>query len=704
MPQVDMLINAVPGEECRIAIVRDGRLEELYHERTSAESQVGNIYKGRVMNVEPAIQAAFIDFGRDRNGFLHISDLHPMYFPGAAHDEAERVGMRTPRRERPPIQKCLHRGQEVLVQVLKSGIGTKGPTLSTYLSIPGRFLVMMPNMERLGVSRKIEDDELRRKMRQMLDELNPPKEFGFIIRTAGIDRTKAELKRDLAYLQRLWRTIDRRMKQCDIGELYTESNLVIRTIRDVFTNDIQRVIVDNPQAAKRAADFLAIASPRSSSKVFLYKDPIPLFDRFDIERQIENIHSKQVPLPSGGSLVIESTEALVAIDVNSGRMRDNHDAETTAFKTDMEAADEICRQLRLRDLGGVVVNDLIDMRDPKHRRAIEQRFRDNLKRDRARTRVLTISQFGILEMTRQRMRPGITSSVYGSCPHCGGAGKAKTADSVVLDVMRRLAVVLCDSEVARVEVAVSPDVAFQLLNRRRASLVALEEQHGKSVLVRVNSAGPVDFVGIQAFDSRGGVVEISNRRDWAPPTLEPVGSDAVEDPEDLSETSATRSPASAEEARETSQSQETQAQIPLPPAVAPQPPRPAPAPAEGQRRRRRGRGRSHASAQATGPQASAVPVPPALTQAAAPPAPTVNPPVQPNVPPTGAAAPTNGSKRRRRRRGGRGRGKMAASTTPHPAGSPAPAQPPEDRPKPKPPMVSRGYHRNPNNLNPPRAS
>ena len=219
MSKTQMLINYVPGEECRIALVEDGRLEELYQERASSESHVGNIYKGRVSNVEPSIQAAFVDFGLERNGFLHISDLHPMYFPGKMREEFEKVGSKTPRRERPPIQKCLRRGDEVLVQVIKEGIGTKGPTLTSYLSIPGRFIVMMPQMQRLGVSRKIEDEEVRRKMRKALEELKPPKGFGFIVRTAGIDRPKTELKRDLSYLQRLWKSIEARRKQVVVGEL-----------------------------------------------------------------------------------------------------------------------------------------------------------------------------------------------------------------------------------------------------------------------------------------------------------------------------------------------------------------------------------------------------------------------------------------------------------------------------------------------------
>ncbi len=298
MTQQDMLINYVPGEECRIAITEDGKLEELYTERASDDIHVGNIYRGRVTNVEPSIQAAFIDFGLERNGFLHISDVHPRYF--GKGDDTERVGHRTPRKDRPPIQACLKRGQTILVQVLKEGIGTKGPTLTSYLSIPGRYLVMMPDMERHGVSRKVDDEDKRKEMRKILDDLDPPKEFGFIVRTAGIGRTKTELKRDLAYLQRLWKTIDRRRKSGNgPAELYRESDLVIRTLRDVLSNDIQRIIIDDADAAKRAKDFLQVAAPRGSQKVLYYDRPIPLFDAFAVEQQIESINSRQVPCPPG---------------------------------------------------------------------------------------------------------------------------------------------------------------------------------------------------------------------------------------------------------------------------------------------------------------------------------------------------------------------------------------------------------------------
>lgn len=535
-----MLINHVPGEECRIAIIEDGRLEELYQERASAESHVGNIYKGRVVNVEPAIQAAFIDFGLERNGFLHVTDLHPRYFPGKDREETELVGKKTPHRHRPPIQQSLKRGQEILVQVIKEGIGTKGPTLTSYLSIPGRFLVMMPHMERLGVSRKVEDLDQRREMRALLDDLDPPEGFGFIIRTAGHGKSKTDLKRDLSYLQRLWKAIDKRMNQRRVGELYTEQDLVIRTIRDVFATDIERIIVDEPTAARRASDFLAIASPRSRSSVLYYDDPVPLFDRFGVEAQIDTIHSRTVPLPSGGSLVIDATEALVAVDVNSGKMRQHKNAEMTAYKTNQEACDEVCRQLRLRDLGGVVVIDLIDMRETKKRRSIEQQFRDNLKKDRARTKTLAISQFGILEMTRQRMRPSLKKSVYADCVKCGGAGQVKSVESTMLAAMRKIAHVAHRKNVARVEVRVSADVAFALLNRKRNELVAVEQRNGVQVKVNVADDGQFDVIEVGAFDERDNVIALDQPGKLAQPQLQPVEDiepvDETDDEEDEIET------------------------------------------------------------------------------------------------------------------------------------------------------------------------
>src|SRR3954454_18648346 len=479
----EMLINVSEGEECRIALLDDGRLEELHMERTSATSHVGNIYKGRVTNVESSIQAAFVDFGLGRNGFLHISDLMPTYFGRAGSDIQESVGKKMARRDRPPIQRCLRRGDEIIVQIIKEGIGTKGPTLSSYISIPGRILVMMPGMGKMGVSKKIEDEEERRRLRTILDSLKPPKGVGFIIRTAGIGKTKAEIQRDLTYLSRLWQTIEKkRTSGSGPMELYTEGDLVARTVRDVFSSDVDKIVVDNAQVAKRVKEVIKITSPRTRNKVELLEEPIPLFHKYDIERDIEQMYSRHVPLPSGGAPVIDSTEAIVAIDVNSGKFRDHSDAEMTAFKTDMEAADEIPRQLKLRDLGGVIICDFIDLRYERHRRELEEKLHNNFKNDRAKTKVLRMSQFGIIELTRQRMRPSLKRSIYFDCPHCKGAGLVKTPESMSLDVMRRLAIAIHDQRVQRVELAVCPDVNFYLQNRKRGALADLEGQTGKRIV------------------------------------------------------------------------------------------------------------------------------------------------------------------------------------------------------------------------------
>ncbi len=502
----EMLINVSEGEECRIALVENGRLEELYMERTSATSHVGNIYKGRVTNVEPSIQAAFIDFGLGRNGFLHISDLMPSYFGRAGSDVQETVGRKMARRDRPPIQRCLRRGDEIIVQIIKEGIGTKGPTLSSYISIPGKMLVMMPGMGKMGVSKKIEDEAERRRLRTILDSLKPPKGVAFIIRTAGVGKSKTEIERDLKYLTRVWEQIERLQKEPGPVELYTEGDLVARTVRDVFTSDVDRIVVDNKDVAKRVKDVIKISAPRTKNKVDVYEDPVPLFHEFGIERDIEMMYSRHVPLPSGGSLVIDSTEAIVAIDVNSGKNRESGDAETTAFRVDMEAADEICRQLKLRDLGGVIICDFIDLRFERHRRELEKRLDDNFKRDRAKTKVLRMSQFGIIEMTRQRMRPSLKRSVYFDCPHCKGAGLVKTPESMALDVMRKLAIAACDGKVVRIELGVSPDVANALLNKKRRALADLEDQCGKKIVIRSDISLGLDELRMSLFDIRDGLV------------------------------------------------------------------------------------------------------------------------------------------------------------------------------------------------------
>ena len=514
-----MIVNDVPGGGCRIAILQNQHLEELYEERESSATNVGNIYKGRVTNVEAAIQAAFIDYGEGQSGFLHISDLHPKYFPGET--QKERVGKKTPRRDRPPIQEALKRGDEVLVQVLKEGIGTKGPTLTSYPSIPGRLMVCMPYLDRVGVSRKVEDEDERRTMRKLMDELNLPKDFGFILRTAGVGQTKTELKRDVAYLMRLWKVMDKRIKNIKAPcELYRESDLLIRTVRDILRPSITAVVVDTDSAYDRVSSFLSVVAPRSAPKVLRYRGKAPIFHAFDVERQIELIHSREVPLPSGGGLVIEQTEALVAVDVNSGRSRSSRDSEDNAVKTNTEAVDEVCRQLRLRDLGGLLILDLIDMRHMRNRKKIEDRINENLKRDRAKTTTLRISQFGLVEMTRQRMRPSMRKAHFIECTQCTGHGELKSPESVSDDAVRHVRYLLQYDKVKKVEVIVPPRVASVLLSRKRRELVRIEEESDRSIDVHVNDRLPPDAARFYAYDNRGSDIDVEKLPGLKSPTIE----------------------------------------------------------------------------------------------------------------------------------------------------------------------------------------
>ena len=498
-----------PGIETRIAILEDGCLEELYTERTKAATGVGNIYKGRVTNVESAIQAAFIEYGGAQRGFLHVTDLHPKYFPGK--ETSERVGKKIAKHKRPSIQKCLKKGDEILVQVLKEGIGTKGPTLTSYLSIPGRLSVMMPYMNKVGVSRKIEDDDARKKMRKVLDSLNLPSGFGFILRTAALGKTKVEVKRDVAYLIRLWKLIEKRIKNLGSPcQLYNESDLLVRTIRDILRPSIDVIVVDSESSYERISSFLKIAAPRSSRKIIQYRGSSPIFHAFDIERQIEKVHSREVALPSGGRLVIDQTEALVAIDVNSGKSRNAKNSEANAVNTNLEAADEICRQLRLRDLGGIVINDLIDMGRASNRKKVEQRFEDNLARDRARSTLLPISRFGILEMTRQRIRPSVLDSHYVDCSHCDGRGNVKTTEEVAADATRHCGWLLHHEQISRVELTCSPSVGTYLLSNKRSELDQYEYKSKKRIVVRISEELAKDRLVYYAYDERGADIDVTS--------------------------------------------------------------------------------------------------------------------------------------------------------------------------------------------------
>ncbi len=520
----EMLINVIQPEESRIAIVEDGILEELYVERSSQENFVGNIYKGRVVNIEPSIQAAFVDFGVGRNGFLHLSDIEAQYFKGLLTDsERQQLENGGPRRgpgkqkhfndrsarNKPPIQEIFQRGSEVLVQVIKEGIGTKGPTLSTYISIPGRYLVLMPGLQRVGVSRKIADDDTRRELRRVMRELDPPAGLGFIIRTAGIDRSQRDLQRDMNYLLRLWRTIVRRIQsQPSPVDIYEESDMIIRTIRDIYTAEIDSIWIDQPEAFERAREFMKVVLPKQVSHIKLYEGKEPIFHKYGIEDDIANIQQRHVPLSGGGSIVIDQTEALVAIDVNSGSFRVDDNAEQTALQVNVKAAEEIARQIRLRDLGGVIVNDFIDMRDERHRRTVERTLRDAVKRDRARTKVLRISPFGLIEMTRQRIRPSLRRSTYADCPCCKGVGQVKTAESMAIEVMRALMTSANQPDVKRVDVEVEQDVANYLINRKRREITNLEEAYDVAVQIRSRADVYPEHLLVRCLDDVGSEVNL----------------------------------------------------------------------------------------------------------------------------------------------------------------------------------------------------
>ncbi len=540
----EMLINVSQPEECRIAIVEDGVLEELYVERTAQHNYVGNIYKGVVVNLEPSIQAAFVDFGVGRNGFLHISDLEPQYFrqggydpskafesegrggrrgqrenPGAGSESAVATQARNRRprggvrpRVKPPIQDILRRGDEVLVQVIKEGIGSKGPTLSTYISIPGRYLVLMPALGRVGVSRKIEDETVRRRLRDIMLDLNPPKGVGFIVRTAGADRSRKELSRDLAYLLRLWKVIVRRIRKLPAPvDIYEESDMIIRTIRDIFTADVDTIYIDKPEAYERAREFLQLVMPRYVNRLKLYEGKEPLFYKYRLDEEIAKIHQRKVPLKAGGSIVIDQTEALVAIDVNSGSFRADDSAEESAYQMNLLAAREIARQIRLRDLGGVIINDFIDLRKDRHRRGVERALRDAVKRDRARTKILRTSPFGLIEMTRQRIRPGLKRSAFTDCPACHGTGVVKTPESMAIEVVRLLMLAAQNPQIGAATVAVHNEVADYLSNKKRRALIELEDEGAMAIQVEgLDGVSPEHMV----FDCR----DKDNREIKFPPT------------------------------------------------------------------------------------------------------------------------------------------------------------------------------------------
>ena len=454
-----MLVNAVEKEETRIAIVAGGRLDDFHIERSSHETLVGNIYKGRVENVHPSLQAAFVSIGLDKNAFLHVSEVHG---PGEDKFAPRDRGAQRPKRL---IQNLLRQGQDVIVQVIRDEFGEKGPSVTMEIGLPGRFLVLTPLSPHIGISKKIESSPIRAQLRQQIRELTKGQadEMGFIVRTSSSDTPAADLKGDLEYLLRVWKTVDQRAQQSKPpAVLYQETDIVLRTVRDFFVKEIEEVVVDDRVVHQRLLDFFDAVMPRYKDRVQFYGGATPLFHKYVIEQQIEQLNQRSVDLPSGGSIVVEQTEALTAIDVNSGRLVREANPEDLALKTNLEAAREVMRQLRLRDIGGIIVIDFIDMRMERHCRQVEQALREESRRDRSQMVLLPMSQFCLVQIARQKIRPSVVAVSHDPCAACGGTGSVKSVETLGLEVMRALKSTLERPDIKVVDVTVAPDLANNL--------------------------------------------------------------------------------------------------------------------------------------------------------------------------------------------------------------------------------------------------
>ncbi|HHJ15322.1 MAG TPA: ribonuclease E [Gammaproteobacteria bacterium] len=467
-----MLINGTQPEELRVALVDGQKLYDLDIEVPSRGQKKSNVYKGKITRVEPSLEAAFVDYGAERHGFLPLKEVARSYFREGATQGGGRVA----------IKDALREGQEVIVQVEKEERGNKGAALTTFISLAGRYLVLMPNNPRAGgVSRRIEGED-RNLVRDAMAQLDIPEDMGLIVRTAGIGRVAEELQWDLDYLLQLWNSIDAAAQDRPAPFLiYQESNVIIRALRDHLRSDIGEILIDDEEIYQRASEFMTQVMPHNLKKLKRYDDPVPLFSRYQIESQIESAFQREVTLPSGGAIVIDHTEALLSIDINSARATKGSDIEETALNTNLEAADEVARQLRLRDLGGLVVIDFIDMQPTKHQREVENRLRDALRVDRARVQVGRISRFGLMEMSRQRLRPSLGESSQIVCPRCMGQGTVRGVESLALSILRILEEDVMKEKTGRVIARVPVDVATYLLNEKRDILYRLEQRHNLRV-------------------------------------------------------------------------------------------------------------------------------------------------------------------------------------------------------------------------------
>ena len=486
----EVIINA-ESLETRVAVTEKGRLEEFTIERNTEERLVGSIYKGRVRNLEDGLKAAFVDIGFEKNAFLHYWDIVPNQF-----DSGVEIVEREPRRGRPEKPKITQKdiprvyppGSDIVIQVTKGPIGTKGPRVTTNLVLPGRYLVLLPNSDKSGISRKIEHPEERQRLKRILRELEIPEGMGVIMRTVGEGQQKRYFVRDLALLLEEWRAIQEKIQNGPSPScVFQEPDLIERTVRDFLTEEVERIVVDSQAAFDRIQEIIGRISKRSLAKVKLYAEHQSIFDRFNITKQLETTFSRQVMLKGGGYIVIDETEALVAIDVNTGRHKGSKDQDTTILKVNLEAAEEIARQLRLRNMGGLIVLDFIDMKSRRDQQNVYQRVKDGLRRDKAKTHILPISQLGLMEMTRQRHSESTRSAVYDDCPYCKGRGKVKSAVTMSVEIQRKLGEIMKkrerDESDFQLKILVHSTVLTRLNNDDRQLITDLEKRHyGKVTL------------------------------------------------------------------------------------------------------------------------------------------------------------------------------------------------------------------------------
>ena len=493
-PVIKLLINAEEPEECRLALLEDGRLESI-HVATSTRTQTkNNIYKARIVAIEPNLQAAFVEYGTEKNGFLPFSEIHPEYYKEVVSEKVQRF-IDQHQWKKLSITDVIERGREVLVQVVKEEVGTKGANMTTYLSLPGRCVVLMPGSDSTGISRKISGEEQRSQLREYLLSMDIPVGIGWIVRTASIDITKAALSRDVNYLLKLWEDVKKKGQELNgVGLIYQDHDHVLRFLREHFDPDIQEILVDSQEALEQVASFIELLpSKQQKVKCKLHRGARPIFNQYSIEDQIESIYQPRVNLPSGGSIVIDPTEALVAIDVNSGSTQRGQNFEDTIFQANMEAGKELARQLRLRDLGGLIVVDFIDMRSKRNIREVERQVKVAMKRDKAKVDISRISKFGLMQISRQKLGAPIEAGNYRICENCKGRGVVRSVETLALYYLRRIHTGASRKMVTQIECRFPLDVAGYLLNNKRHELRELETKYNTEVVIVANpSLKPAD--------------------------------------------------------------------------------------------------------------------------------------------------------------------------------------------------------------------